>query len=85
MNNDRPMRKGGHAANATHAGKPGCVICAPKPESFEIDPQPPELNGRMAECPYCKKQVPSSTGLAFFEHRPNKQTDSYYSGCRGWD
>lgn len=81
----KPMMMCGHAANATHAGKPCCVICAPDHKAYEIDPQPPELKDRKATCPYCKTEVPSTTGLAFFEHRPDKPTDSYYCGCRGFD
>ena len=45
----------------------------------------PDLSNRKALCPYCKKTKPSSTNLAFFEYRLDKETDIYYCGCRGWD
>lgn len=88
---DTPMMKCGHAANATtkRDGKdiPSCVICSPKPEATIIDDAPDSLEGRMAKCAYrdCKSAQPSSSNLAFFEHKKDKPTDEYYCGCRGWD
>lgn len=91
------MMKCGHAANATHEGKPVCVICfmvGPFPEyAKEIDDTPPDLTGRMATCSYetradrqpCTSREPSSTRLAFFSYRPDKPTDEFYCGCWGWD
>ena len=29
--------------------------------------------------------VPSSMGLAFFSHHPDKPQDKFYCGCFGWD
>lgn len=45
------------------------------------------------ECNYgcCGKDVcecgnvPSSTGLAFFERKPDLPQDEFYCGCHGWD
>ncbi len=81
----KPMMMCGHAANSTHAGKPCCVLCFPHHKSLEINPQPPELKDRKAVCLSCQRGVPSSTGLAFFEHRPQGPNDVYYCGCKGWD
>lgn len=83
----RPMMKCGHAANAVdRGGKPCCVICVGiHSGAEEIDDNPPSLTERMAECPYCSRKRASSADLAFFEHRPNRVTDSFYCGCRGWD
>ena len=40
---------------------------------------------RQAKCSYCNHTVNSSAKLAFFKNRPDKQFDSFYCGCRGWD
>ena len=81
-----PLMKCGHAANATMEGGPVCVICyGISPGADVADESPLDLTGRKATCPYCSAVVDSSRSLAFFEHRPNAETDSFYSGCRGWD
>lgn len=81
-----PMMKCGHSANSTSNEKPACAICAGIKDGWNvIDTSPPSLDERNASCAYCKKEVPSNTNLAFFERRSDKQTDSYYCGCRGWD
>jgi hypothetical protein len=83
----KPMMKCGHAANSTSNGKPACVICAGiKPGWNEIDTEAPSLEGRKARCGQCQHIVNSNSDkLAFFEHRPEREFDSYYCGCRGWD
>ena len=83
---DKPMMKCGHAANSTDGeGKPVCVICfGLKPGAAEVADEP-DLEGREAKCTYCSNKCPSSTNLAFFEHRPDRPSDSYYCGCFGWD
>ena len=50
------------------------------------------IEGRVAECTYCKKMLVSEEppadglgGLPFFEHTPEYDTDRFYCGCRGWD
>lgn len=49
----------------------------------------PSLDGRKAICTQHKggdsKPVASSWTLPFFEYRPERETDSYYCGCWGWD
>lgn len=82
-----PMMKCGHAANSTKAdGSPACVICAGiVPGADEIVEQAPDLAGREASCTYCGSRIPSSQKAAFFSHRPDRPTDSFYCGCRGWD
>lgn len=80
------MMKCGHAANAENGkGDPCCVICyGIVPGADEIDDSPPSLEGRMSKC--CNKSiVPSSPSLAFFKHYPDREFDSHYCGCRGWD
>jgi hypothetical protein len=89
------LMKCGHTAQGRESktGKPVCVICFPKPEASMPEENIPNLEGRMAECCYargrdgkpCRKKVPSSFDLAFFEHRPDQETDLYYCGCWGWD
>lgn len=75
------MMECGHSANATCDGKPACAICS----CYKIAESSPDLTGRKAKCPYCKKTVTSNTDLPFFEYRPGHECDSYYCGCRGWD
>jgi hypothetical protein len=84
----KPMMLCGHAANATNArtGQPSCAICVGiHPGAETIDPNPPTLAGRQSQCAYCKKLAPSDASLAFFEHRPDREFDSHYDGCKGWD
>jgi hypothetical protein len=81
----QPMMKCGHRANATSNGKPCCVICADITAGYnEVAPEP-DLSKRMCKCPQCDKIVPSTKAVAFFEHRPDKEYDTHYDGCRGWD
>jgi hypothetical protein len=78
-----------HSANAI-TKKDGewidiCTFChAINPDS-EIEADPPDLTGRKARCGYCGETVDSNLGLAFFGYQPDKETDSYYCGCFGWD
>ena len=80
------MMKCGHAANAKRPnGDPCCAICSIFTDDAYVIVETPELKTRMAECPYCHKKEPSTTGLAFFKHWPERTTDEYYDGCLGWD
>lgn len=83
----RPMMMCGHRANATNGsdGRPCCVICAPSQESMTVDPNEPDLSNRQCICVDCKKVVPSTKAIAFFEHRPKEKYDTHYDGCYGWD
>ncbi len=40
---------------------------------------------RRAKCIQCALKTESNSGLAFFESKPEKEFDSYYCGCYGWD
>jgi hypothetical protein len=93
---DRPLMKCGHIANATtmipnssNTGKikiHSCVICAGIVAGFNITiDEPLDLTGRKAKCDECGKIVKSNPKLPFFSYRPDKEYDSYYSGCYGWD
>ena len=67
---DKPMMQCGHAANATDGeGKPCCAICVGLDPGATIIAEKPSLEGREAQCPYCKKTVLSSWNLAFFEYK----------------
>ena len=85
MSEDKPMMRCGHAANALENGKPVCAICAGIHDGYNQIGNTPNLAGRQARCAYCKRTVPSKTSLAFFEHRPDMEYDSFYDGCFGWD
>jgi hypothetical protein len=82
---EKVLMKCGHAANATCDGKPACAICA----CTEVADTIPDLTGRKARCGYygthCHSETPSSMKLPFFEYRPDKEYDTYYCGCYGWD
>lgn len=85
---DRPMMKCGHAAQARNQhNKLVCGVCIGiDPGATVIDDTPPDLKNREAVCVYGgHKNVPSSSDLPFFEHRPHRETDGYYCGCFGWD
>jgi len=78
------LMKCGHTSYATCNGKPACVIC----DCTEIEREVYDtegLEGRKAKCSLCGQIVDSNWGLAFFEYRPDREYDSYYNGCRGWD
>jgi hypothetical protein len=79
------MMKCGCAANGICNGKPVCAVHYGMTPDAEIEVAAPDLVGRMAECTYCDTKVPSKVTLAFFAHRPEKETDLYYCGCYGWD
>jgi hypothetical protein len=83
-----PLMKCGHSANSTDTkGNPVCVICIGiVAGADEIVKEPPSLEGRFARCSYGDHaKVPSSYDLAFFEYRPEREEDTYYCGCYGWD
>lgn len=78
---EKVLMKCGHTANAeTYDGRPYCIICGCE----EIMPKP-DLTKRKARCSFCGKEVDSDYNLPFFEYRKDKETDSYYCGCGGWD
>ena len=79
----KQLMKCGHIANATCEDKPCCVICT----CFEVDKKINDdfLNNRTAKCTTCGKESKSKVKLPFFEYLPNKDFDSYYCGCWGWD
>lgn len=87
MSNPPEMMACGHAANGVKEPdrNPVCVIC-----DCEEVVAAPDLTGRVARCSYfktrCQSERPSTDrGLAFFEHRPDREYDEYYCGCYGWD
>lgn len=83
------MMKCGHAANSStrvnNQSVPCCVICG----VIEQANEQPNLEGRQAKCSQHKsgipQPVPSKTNLAFFEYLPDREFDSFYCGCWGWD
>lgn len=99
------MMRCGHASNSwvTVDGerKPACVICAGIVDgAYEIDPNPPTLEGREAICTHAEAErldrdhgkyrvasraVKSETNLPLFKHLPDEPYDRYYCGCWGWD
>lgn len=89
-NNEYPLMQCGHVAQGKlEDGKPICVICAGNPQAEMVDKDTPDLTGRTAFCSGCKYPVatrkPSSFELPFFQHRPDRKSDTFYCGCWGWD
>lgn len=83
---ERILMKCGHIAQSTLNGNPVCVICyGLTPDAEIVAETEPDLTGRKATCAYCGKKVNSNKNLPFFEYRPDRDTDSYYCGCGGWD
>lgn len=89
------MMKCGHRAAGESNGKPACVICLGLDQNATVVDEGYKVpEGRKARCTYygsmvrgevCKSEQPSSLSLAFFERRPEKEFDSFYCGCYGWD
>ena len=84
------LMKCGHIAQATDfEGKPVCAICAPYDKGVTVDKvikdEKDGLEGRKARCSWCGHTTESRWNLPFFEYRPDKDTDSFYCGCGGWD
>jgi len=76
----------GHSSNAvTDQGKPCCAICAGINDGYDVSATTPDLAGRTSRCLSCKRHLPSSLELPFFEYRPTQNWDSHYCGCRGWN
>jgi hypothetical protein len=80
----------GHVSNAVDEnGDPVCVICIGRHSGAKVPVKECDgrigLDNRQAICVYCGKAVDSSWELPFFEYKPEKEYDSYYSGCMGWD
>lgn len=79
------LMKCGHASNATSEGKPACAICG----CIDIIKECKGiegLEGRKAKCSQCGKSIVNSKWeLPFFKHRPDREYDTYYCGCWGWD
>lgn len=92
--NEKVMLACGHAANAVYQGPngewlPSCAICAgiSGGDNMRVV-EAPDLTGRRARCGYfksCGNEVPSALNLWFFEHRPDKDYDSHYCACKGYD
>lgn len=85
------MMKCGHAANGvnSHTGEPVCVLCVGLHSGADVvDNSPFGVEGRTMSCTYLPTghaDRPSDPNSAFFNYRPEKRTDLYYCGCKGWD
>ena len=74
----------GHTNNALYNGGPACAGCGCYTIMREVKGSD-GLEGRTAECEACRSTTDSKWALPFFRHRPYRDTDLYYCGCRGWD
>lgn len=82
---ERPMMRCGCVANGTTQVNgekfPCCVIHG----TSKVADEQPDLAGRQSICPSCSRTKPSALSLPFFAHRPERETDTHYDGCYGWD
>lgn len=79
------LMKCGCRANGKMDGKPCCAIhVGLHPGATEISEKQIDLSGRQAKCS-CGQLRDSNIDLAFFEYRPERNTDIYYCGHAGWD
>ncbi len=80
-----PMMACGCVAQGTHKGEPVCVShMGILPGAYEVA-ETPDLAGRVAVCVDCRRERESATALAFFTHDPDRDRDTFYCGCRGWN
>lgn len=77
------LMKCGHIANAikVDTNEPYCIIC----DCGEVDDKQIDLSERFAKCTECGCIKPSNNNLPFFKYCPEKEYDSFYCGCCGWD
>lgn len=68
----------GHDAKT---GKPICLSRLCDKEMFQV----PDFSSRKSACLYCKKEVASKKYLPFFVYQSDKERDSHYCGCMGWE
>jgi len=59
-------------------------ICITHMEKIPME-DPPDLSERVARCEQKCKSVQSSPDLPFFVYQPDREFDTYYCGCRGWN
>lgn len=81
----KTLIKCGHTSTGFHKGKPCCIICLGLTSDAEITIEPALLEGRLAECNECGREVNVAMDLPFFRHIAKNKNDQYYCGCRGWD
>lgn len=74
----------GCVASATdgRTGKPACLWHSSKPVEAS---KAPDLTGRKARCAQCGEAASSDLRLAYFQHRPERDFDTYYCGCFGFN
>ncbi len=81
------LMKCGCAAQGTDRnGDPVCVVHFGLDIGATEKVKTPHLTGRKARCSYGNHGITASDlRLAFFEYKPDQETDRYYCGCWGWD
>ena len=80
------LMKCGHDNNALDRnGNPACVTCGCFDIDKKIEKPTDGLEGRQAKCADCGVTTESSWDLPFFKHNPDREFDSYYCGCWGWN
>lgn len=79
------LMKCGHVSNAvTGGGKPACAVCGCVDVARGCAGTE-GLEGRKARCFDCGRETDSRWSLDFFRHCPDREHDTWYCGCRGWD
>lgn len=80
------LMKCGHTALSKDPhGKPACPMCVGiTDDARTAETTIPDLTNRRAACS-CGHEVGSRLNLPFFRHQPDREKDSFYCGCRGWN
>ena len=82
----KPLLACGHSAMGHVNGGHFCPICVGiHPGAETVAAEQPNLEGRKSICLSCQEPRPSSLALAFFSYRAERDTDSHYCGCQGWE
>ena len=80
------LMKCGHVnQGVTSEGKPACAICGCFDVEKPIVKPTDGLEGRQCKCADCGHVAPSAWNQAFFKYQPDREFDSYYCGCYGWN
>jgi hypothetical protein len=81
----------GHVSNALHTEEDGtqiqvCLQCFAIPFIRKEAKTPANLKNRIARCTKsCGAMKPSSPDLSYFHYEKDKEFDSFYNGCEGWN
>lgn len=82
---ERPMMRCGCVAQGTTQVNGEKIPCCVVHGTTKLADTQPDLAGRISICSSCSRETESKLSLPFFTHRPEREKDSHYDGCYGWD